>query len=218
MDLATVAQMCEEIARILDRNERPGWSALFRDMARELRKNPGREQLDWIYLAILGLMRGGSGSLTDPVFYREGKMLGDETSRYHLLLESIADTVHHELKIDRDSPNPSIAMASSAFPDVAGKLREFAGYLANERLTEAATAYQGYARELAAGVSSERLSEVAESVFKSLRAGPMTLADRPITNSDGSVNAEDTARFTALVEELRMFARRHRRRQSFFKS
>lgn len=104
------------------------------------------------------------------------------------------------------------------FPGVAEKMSELAGYLAHERLTEAAAIYEGYARELAAGVSSERLSEVADSVLKSLRAGPMTLADRPITNSDGSVNAEDTARFTSLVEELRTFARRHRRRQSFFKS
>ncbi|MBV1780860.1 hypothetical protein KRR55_17235 [Paeniglutamicibacter sp. ABSL32-1] len=93
--------------------------------------------------------------------------------------------------------------------DTAGIMHEFAGYLEKERLPEAARAYDEFARELEAGVSRDRLAEICREVLESLRAGPMTISDRPVTNADGSVNAEATNRFNALIEDLRKFARGH---------
>jgi hypothetical protein len=93
--------------------------------------------------------------------------------------------------------------------DIAGIMREFAGYLEKVRLREAARAYDKFASELQTGVSRERLGEICREVQESLRAGPMTISDRPVTNPDGSVNREATKRFSEIIDELRKFARRH---------
>lgn len=93
--------------------------------------------------------------------------------------------------------------------DMGGKMREFAGYLQKVQLQEAARAYEGFAHELELGVSRERLRQICRDVQKSLRAGPQTISDRPITNPDGFVNTALTDRFNALIGELRRLARRN---------
>lgn len=74
------------------------------------------------------------------------------------------------------------------FMDIAGIMREFAGYLEKERLPEEARAYDEFGRELEVGVSRDRLAEISREVLESLRAGPSRMRTGPSTRRRRTVS------------------------------
>lgn len=100
-----------------------------------------------------------------------------------------------------------------SFSEISRKLLSFAQYLYQLGLPDAAAAYEDFARELDGGVTRERLREICADVLTSLRAGPMSISDRYVTDLDGSPDESANTRYFALIDDLRKFARANLRRE-----
>ncbi|GAA1496872.1 hypothetical protein [Paeniglutamicibacter kerguelensis] len=91
--------------------------------------------------------------------------------------------------------------------DISTKMLSFANHLYQIGLPEAAAAYEDFARELDEGVTRDRLGEISAEVSMSLRAGPMSISDRYVTNLDGSPDESANESYFGLIQDLRKFAR-----------
>ncbi|MFF5792945.1 hypothetical protein ACFY5D_12930 [Paeniglutamicibacter sp. NPDC012692] len=91
--------------------------------------------------------------------------------------------------------------------DISSKMLSFANQLYQVGLPEAAAAYEDFARELDDGATLDRLREISAEVLVSLRAGPMSISDRYLTNLDGSPDEPANERYFSLIHDLRKFAR-----------
>lgn len=109
-----------------------------------------------------------------------------------------------------------VELEHESFGQVADQLRELAAYVEHERLIAAAQTFRAFASELEEEVLPDRLRQIAGELQEALRAGPMSISDHPITNSSGEVDPQAAARFDALIEQLRKFARQTSRRPSMF--
>lgn len=97
MSIENLVRMVKEFSEILAQHSQPEWSETFRVKANELGTVLTDTEAREIHKELLESLRGGSGSLTDLVLYRNGKVLKKQTSRFHFLLEHIRDAAHEGL-------------------------------------------------------------------------------------------------------------------------
>ena len=90
-------EMCKEFSQILARQGKPIWSETFHKKALEISAASSSLDMREIYKGLIDSFMGGSGSLTDFVFYKNGKLLREETNRFHFLLEKISEVAYQGL-------------------------------------------------------------------------------------------------------------------------
>lgn len=94
MSTEDLIRVIDEFSEIPAGHAQPEWSETFRMKSRALGGILTDSENRGIYKELLECFRGGAGSLNDMVLYRNGKLLKEQTSRFHFLLEHIRDAAH----------------------------------------------------------------------------------------------------------------------------